>query len=93
MIVRIVLVGAMLAAFMFYAKQERVLVQVGLAGKCVASLPARNVNAVQKRSQWWACEEGFLLGYPSLELKSCQSAGFTGKRELWYCTRPIANPY
>ena len=92
MLVRIFLVGAMLAAFMVYAKQERVLVQVGIAGECVPSLPAAGSGTALRRSQWWSCSEGKLLGYPSLELKSCKSAGFHGTRELWYCLSPISSP-
>ena len=93
MLLRIFLVGTMLAAFMVYAKQERVLVQVGIAGKCTPSLPAANSSPSLRRVQWWSCSEGALMGYPSLELKSCKSGGFHGKRELWYCPTPIASPY
>lgn len=92
MILRILLIGTVAAGLLVFAKQDRVLARVGIVGKCVPSLPAGGVSA-PRGSQWWSCSEGAVMGYPSLELKSCNSGGFVGDRELWYCPRPIASPY
>lgn len=93
MILRILLVGVILAAGLTYLKQERVLARVGISGRCVPSLPAADAGSEKRRAQWWSCAEGALTGYPSLELKGCHSAGFYGPREIWYCTSPITSPY
>lgn len=92
MLLRIILVGAMLGAFMIYAKQERVLMQIGFVGECVPSLPTSNAAPATRSSQWWSCSEGTLLGYPSLNPDACRSAGLAGSREMWYCLDPISNP-
>jgi hypothetical protein len=91
-ILRLVLFGALAVAGLIYVKQERVLARVGVIGDCVPSLPAAGSKGSLRSAQWWSCDEG-ITGYPTLELKSCVSAGFAGPRELWYCLRPIASPY
>jgi hypothetical protein len=93
MILRIILIGTVAAGLLVFAKQDRVLARVGIVGTCVPSLPAAGSTSTQRRAQWWSCSEGTVMGYPSLELKSCHSGGFYGKRELWYCQQPIASPY
>jgi hypothetical protein len=91
-ILRIVLFGALAIVGLVFVKQDRVLARIGVMGSCVPSLAAVGSKGPERSAQWWSCNEG-LAGYPTLELKSCASAGFVGKRELWYCLRPIASPY
>jgi hypothetical protein len=92
MILRIVLVGALAVAGLVYVKQDRVLARVGIVGTCVRSFPVAGASAAERQEQWWSCSEGKVTGFPSLELTSCKSAGFLGKREIWSCEDWIADP-
>jgi hypothetical protein len=91
MLLRIILVGAVLIAALVVVKQERVLARIGIVGKCaVTATPAgEKVN----EGQWWSCDEGALTGFPVLDRKSCESRGFRGRLEIWYCPAPIESPY
>lgn len=93
MFVRLILVGALLIAGLVYVKQERVLARIGLVGTCVTIPPPADLAAKHEAPQWWSCSEGVLAGYPSLELKSCDTTGIYGQREIWYCPESIETPY
>lgn len=83
-IVKIVLVGAVIAAALIVAQQQHVFRKLGLVGTCqVVSSPNGD------GSQWWSCQEGVLTGYPSLTRDSCTIQRITPERQIWRCPTPL----
>lgn len=83
-IVKIVLVGAAIAAALIVAQQKQVFRKMGLVGTCqVVAAPTSD------GSQWWSCTEGVLTGYPSLTRDSCVIQRVVPKRQVWRCPTPL----
>ena len=78
--VRIFLIGLLVAAAMYGVAQGDVLAKARLVGTCTA-VPAAAVDG----ATWQSCRAGRLEGRPDLTKKSCTRAGFVGNAELWRC--------
>jgi hypothetical protein len=80
MLIRIVLVGAVIAAALAVVQQQRVLQNAGLLGHCSAIATPRG-----QTGHWHACQPGKLTGTPELSVQSCTRAGKRGRLEYWRC--------
>jgi hypothetical protein len=91
MLLRIIIVGGLLIAALVVVKQERVLARFGVVGKCIVTATPYGEKVTE--GQWWSCNEGTLTGFPVLDRKSCETRGFRGEFQIWYCPAPIESPY
>ena len=80
MLLRIVLVGAVIAAALALVQQQRVLQNAGLLGYCSTIATPKG-----QTGHWHACRPGKLTGTPGLSVQSCTRAGKTGEVEYWRC--------
>lgn len=88
-LVKIGFVAAAIAALLIFAKQDRWFQRAGLLADCthVGAPPGSSPGG-----QWWSCREGALSGFPNLRRDNCESRGFSGNVELWYCPVAIERP-
>jgi hypothetical protein len=86
---KIILVGAAIAVLMAVARQEHWGQRAGLTGTCWAIQPP----AGQLPGNWYACKQGILTSFPSLEGAGggCSSTGLIAHDEIWSCTDPIVS--
>jgi hypothetical protein len=70
LLIRIVLVGAVLAAALALVQQQRVLENAGLLGYCSTIATPKG-----QTGHWHACQPGKLTGTPELSVQSCTRAG------------------
>jgi hypothetical protein len=82
---RIVIVGAAIAAALIVAKRDHWFERAGLVGTCRITQP----GYVNDTAQWWSCRQGLITGYPVLTRNQCDSTGFASSRELWRCPTPL----
>jgi hypothetical protein len=80
MIIRIVLVGALIAATMVAVKDGRLLRDAGLKGSC-KSVVTRGGEVVF----WEACTKGKLDGRPNLARQGCKAVAIKNGLEWWHC--------
>ncbi len=87
MFVRIMLIGATLVVLMVVAHDRHWGQRLGLTGTCWAIQPPLG----QPPGPWYACKQGILTSYPSLESDSCTSTGIVAHDELWKCLTPVTS--
>jgi hypothetical protein len=81
---RVLMVGAAIAAAMIVAQKEHWLAKAGLVGSChTVSAPYGDT------AQWWSCSQGVLTGYPVLTRNECDEHGIVLDREYWRCPTPL----
>ena len=73
MFFKIALAGIAIIALMAVARDQQWAQRAGVTGQCIATQPP----ASQPTGAWYACKQGVLTGFPSLEGKSCTSSGLT----------------
>ena len=78
---RILVVAALIASLLAFAKHERVLDRTGLLGSCSAVA----APAPPGGGSWLACHPGELTGYPDLSQDSCRPGGMRGEVRYWIC--------
>ena len=77
---RVVVVAALIASVLAFAKDQQVLDRTGLLGSCVAlAAPAPD------EGQWLACRPGELTGYPDLARDSCTRGAMRDDVRYWSC--------
>lgn len=84
MLLRIVLVGTVIAALLIAVKDQRLLQRAHMVGVCTTYAQAPD------NGEWRACYPGRLAGRPSLELDGCTDAGRIGDAEVWRCPAHLA---
>jgi hypothetical protein len=83
MLLKILLVGALVAGTMALVRDGRVLRSAGLLSSC-APVAAQSGDQTMQR-----CRKGKLDGYPDLANKACQSTYVQAGYEYWRCVAPI----
>ena len=84
--VRIIVVGLLIAAALGVAKQQDLFRKAGVVGSCqIGRAP------IGDDSSWYACREGVLTGYPSLRRDNCTSESRTASYQYWRCPTPLAH--
>ena len=84
MLLKILLIGVLVAGGMATLKDGRLLARAGLVASC------RQEPAAQSDATTQSCRSGRLEGFPNLEKKSCTSEGVKADgREYWLCLAPI----
>ena len=84
MLSRVVVTAVLILAAMV-AVQRGALSDMGLSGSCA------RVQSLSDGTEWVTCTPGRLAGRPSLESKSCTSAGLRGNVEWWHCPAPVVS--
>ena len=84
MLSRVVIAGLLIFAAMV-AIQQGALRHIGLTGSC------RQASSLADGSTWITCSAGKISGRPTLEGKSCTSAGVRGKVEWWHCPAAVTS--
>jgi hypothetical protein len=84
--VKILLVGVAIVALMAVVQQRHLAQKAGLTGTCW-SVEAPSGNG----GSWYACKQGILTSFPSLESKGCSSVGLVNHDEVWKCTAPVVS--
>ena len=84
---KMALVGIAIIALMVVAQDQRWGERAGVTGSCVATRPPNNEPA----GAWYACKQGVLTGFPSLEGNACQEVGIVMHREVWKCAAPLVS--
>jgi hypothetical protein len=80
LLIRIVLVGAVLAAALALVQQQRVLENAGLLGYCSTIATPKG-----QTGHWHACQPGKLTARPSSRFSPAPAQAPTGKVEYWRC--------
>ncbi len=84
--VKILMVGVAIVAFMAFAQQRHLAQKAGLTGSCwTVEAPPNGTGA------WYACKQGVLTSFPSLESEGCTSIGLVNHDEVWQCTAPVVS--
>lgn len=86
-IMRIVLVGVAIAAFMAVAQDRGWPSRVGVTSVCQAT--AAPLSA--PNGYWYSCKEGLMNGFPNLEADHCSTLGIVQRREIWQCDIPLTS--
>jgi hypothetical protein len=87
MFFRIAFTGIAIIALMAVARQQQWAQKAGVTGHCVAT----QAPASQPTGAWYACKQGVLTGFPSLEGQSCTSEGLVQHQEVWQCPEPLVS--
>jgi hypothetical protein len=85
---RVFLVAVLIVACLAYAKQNRYFERSGIVHQCEVVAPP-----VGQDGEWRSCRQGWLDGYPDLEMDSCNRMGRTKEREFWRCPVPLSTSY
>jgi hypothetical protein len=86
---KIALVVAGIAGLFVLAQNGNWFERAGLLSRCTKVAAPYGTKLP---GEWWSCTEGAVSGYKSLVRDSCDSKGFYGKTQLWYCPSPIGSP-
>ncbi len=89
-LVKIAIVFAAIAGLLAAAQSQQWFERSGLLSRCT-EVAAPYGNKLPG-GQWWSCTDGAASGYKSLVRDSCDSKGFYGRTQLWYCPAPISQP-
>ena len=84
-IAKILMVGLAIVVMMAVARDQQWGQRAGVVGHCVATPPPQS----DPDGAWYACKQGILTGFPSLEADSCRSEGIVMHQEVWSCTAPV----
>jgi hypothetical protein len=83
--VKIAIVGAALIALMGVAKDQNWAQRVGVTGTCYAvQAPVSSPGGA-----WYACKQGILTSFPSLESEGCEEIALIQHEQVWKCTDPL----
>jgi hypothetical protein len=85
MLLKILLVGTLIAGCMAVVKDGRVLRNVGILSSCTPVAASGSDQTLQR------CRKGRLDGYPNLTGQSCQAVDFVGGDEYWRCIVPVVS--
>ena len=84
-LVKIAMVGAAIVVLMAVAQSQHWARRAGLTGTCYAvQAPSSNPTGT-----WYACKQGILTSFPSLESDACESEGILAHQEVWRCEQPL----
>lgn len=84
MLGKIVLVVAVAIALLVVAQRQDLAHEWGVAGSCEGVR-----SPIDDGSQWYACKEGLLTGYPSLVGDQCRYEQRAAGYEYWSCPAPV----
>jgi len=87
-VLRIIVVGAVLAALMIGIKDERILQRTHIVGSCSA-VPDSTVSSSVGGSEWHSCVPGRLTGRPGLTMDGCTDFGLYRNAEFWQCPAKV----
>jgi hypothetical protein len=87
MFYRIAFAGIAIIALMVVARDQHWAQRAGVTGHCVAT----QAPASEPGGAWYACKQGVLTGFPSLEGESCTSVGLVQHQEVWQCPEPLVS--
>jgi hypothetical protein len=76
-----------LIAVMVVARDQHLAGRVGVTGSCTQTQPP----SFKREGAWYACKQGVLTGFPSLEDDGCDSAGIVRHQEVWQCSAPLVS--
>ncbi len=84
---KIALVGIAIIAVMVVARDQHWAGRAGVTGNCTRTQsPSRDPDGA-----WYACKQGVLTGFPSLEGHDCSSMGIVMHQEVWRCVAPLVS--
>ncbi len=84
---KIVLAGVAIVAFMVVAQHQRWPQKVGVVGVCGTTAAPSSAPS----GSWYACKEGIVNGFPNLEADHCSNLGIVQRREIWQCDVPLTS--
>jgi hypothetical protein len=82
---KIALVGVAIIALMLVAKDRQWAQRAGLTGQCYA-VAAPNTSPT---GAWYACKQGIMTSFPSLDSSGCDNIGLVHHEEVWRCLAPL----
>ena len=84
-LVKIAMVGVAIIVLMAVAKDQNWAQRAGLTGHCYAVMPPSS----NPTGAWYACKQGILTSFPSLDSAACQDVGLVNHEEVWRCDAPL----
>ena len=84
---KIAFIAIAIVALMVVGRDQRWAARAGVTGNCVSTPPPSS----EPTGAWYACKQGVLTGFPSLEGESCTSAGIVRHQEVWHCPEPLVS--
>jgi hypothetical protein len=86
-LVKIAMVGVAIVILMAVAKDQQWAQRAGLTGTCHAvRAPTSNPSGA-----WYACKQGVLTSFPSLDSQACQYVGVQQHQEVWRCEQALVS--
>lgn len=87
LLVKIALVGIAIITLMIVAQDQNWAQRAGVTATCYAV----RAPASDSTGTWYACKQGLLTSFPSLESDGCQNVEIVNHREVWQCNRPLVS--
>ena len=86
-LVKIAMVGIAIVILMAVAKDQKWAQRAGLTGTC------HTVRAPTSTPEgaWYACKQGILTSFPSLDSQACESVGILQHQEVWRCEQVLVS--
>ena len=82
---KIAMVGVAIITLMVVAQNQHWAQRAGVTGHCYrVAAPRSNPTGA-----WYACKQGVLTSFPSLESQACQDIGLANHEEIWRCEGPL----
>jgi hypothetical protein len=86
-LVRIAMVGVVIAAMLVVARDQRWFERSGIVGRCYATTAA----GATSDDLWYACRQGILNGFPNLPADACSREVLVSHQEIWRCNVPLTS--
>jgi len=84
---KIVLVGVAILTLMIVARQQNWPQRIGVTGSCYATQAPSSMPP----GAYYACKQGVLTGFPSLDGDNCSTVGFALREQVWQCPAPLTS--
>jgi len=84
---KIAFVAFAIIAVMVVARDQRWAARAGVTGSCTAT----QAPSGDQSGAWYACKQGVLTGFPSLEGQACQATVIVMHQEVWHCVAPLVS--
>jgi len=84
---KIAFVAIAIIAVMVVARDQHWAERAGVIGSCYATQPP----SADRGGAWYACKQGVLTGFPSLEGQACQETGIVMHQAVWHCVAPLVS--
>ena len=84
---KIAFIAIAIVALMVVGRDQRWAARAGVTGTA-SRLRHRRAS---RQARWYACKQGVLTGFPTLEGDGCDSIRIVMHEEIWRCPAPLVS--